>query len=83
MPLPNDPDHINHPDHYTVGGIEVIDVIEAKGLGYHLGNALKYLLRAGIKDPDKWQEDLEKCKWYIDRYVEFREKQEDDKTGMG
>ena len=36
-------DVINHPAHYTDGGIEVIDFIEAKGLGYHLGNALKYI----------------------------------------
>lgn len=70
-------DPVNHPDHYTAGGIEVIDIIETKGLGYHLGNALKYLLRMGIKDPDKWEEDLEKCKWYIDRYIEFRGGQKD------
>lgn len=66
-------DNVNHPDHYTCGGLEVIDVIEAKDLGYHLGNAVKYILRMGLKDPDKWAEDLEKAVWYIERYIQFRE----------
>lgn len=62
-------DVVNHPSHYTDGGIEVIDVIEAKGLGYHLGNAVKYILRAGKKDPEKTVEDLRKAVWYIERYI--------------
>ena len=49
-------DMVNHPSHYTDGSIEVIDFIEDKQLNYHRGNALKYLCRAGKKDPDK--EDL-------------------------
>ncbi len=65
-------DAVNRPDHYTAGGIEVIDIIEKKNLGYHLGNAVKYLLRAGVKDPDKWEEDLQKAVWYIERYILFR-----------
>lgn len=64
-------DAVNHPDHYTSGGLEVIDVIEKKGLGYHLGNAVKYILRAGVKDPDKWKEDLRKAIWYIERFIQF------------
>ena len=64
----NDP--VNHPSHYTDGKIEVIDFIEDKGLGFHFGNAVKYLSRAGKKDPVKTVEDLQKVMWYIQRYIE-------------
>ena len=60
---------VNHPDHYTDGGIETIDFIEAKKLPYHLGNAVKYISRAGKKDPEKTIEDLKKAVWYINRYI--------------
>lgn len=66
---PDDP--VEHPKHYTDGGIEVIDYIEAKGLGYHLGNAVKYISRAGKKDPAKTIEDLEKAVWYIQRRIKL------------
>jgi hypothetical protein len=62
-------DVVNHPDHYTDGGIETIDFIEAKNLPYHLGNAVKYISRAGKKDPEKTVEDLKKAVWYINRYI--------------
>ena len=62
-------DVVNHPDHYTDGGIETIDFIEAKKLPYHLGNAVKYISRAGKKDPEKTIEDLKKAVWYINRYI--------------
>ena len=69
----NDP--VNHPSHYTDGKIEVIDFIEDKKLGFHLGNAVKYIARAGKKDPAKTVEDLEKAIWYIKRYIEdYKEK---------
>ena len=57
-------DPVNHPSHYTDGKIEVIDFIEDKNLGFHLGNAVKYISRAGKKDPNKEIEDLEKAIWY-------------------
>ena len=60
-------DIVNHPPHYTVGGIEVIDFIEAKGLGYNLGNVVKYVSRAGSKD-DALQ-DLQKARWYLNREI--------------
>ena len=47
----NDP--VNHPSYYTDGKIEVIDYIKDKGLGFSLGNAVKYISRAGKKDPEK------------------------------
>lgn len=64
----NDP--VNHPTHYTDGKIEVIDFIEDKRLGFHLGNAVKYISRAGKKDPNKTIEDLEKADWYLRREIE-------------
>ena len=63
------PDLINHPPHYTSGGIETIDVIEAWGLGFALGNCVKYISRAGKKDPAKALEDLKKARWYLDREI--------------
>ena len=62
-------DNVNHPAHYTDGKIEVIDFIEDKKLGFHLGNAVKYIARAGKKDPTKEVEDLKKADWYINRRI--------------
>ena len=67
-------DPVNHPAHYTMGNIEVIDVIETYELKYHLGNAVKYILRAGKKDPSKTIEDLKKAQWYLNRYIEQQTK---------
>ena len=67
-------DMVNHPPHYKAGGIETIDFIEAKELGYHLGNAVKYISRAGIKTECP-VEDLRKAVWYINRYIELRSKE--------
>lgn len=66
-------DAVNHPSHYTDGGIETIDFIEAKKLPYHLGNAVKYISRAGKKDQNKTIEDLQKSVWYIERYIKVLE----------
>lgn len=66
-------DVVNHPEHYTDGGIETIDFIEAKKLPYHLGNAVKYISRAGKKDKEKIVEDLQKASWYISRYISLLE----------
>lgn len=61
-------DLINHPAHYkSAGGIEAIDVIESFGLGFHLGNVVKYVLRAGRKE--EIVKDLRKARWYLDRKV--------------
>lgn len=62
-------DPVNRPAHYTDGKIEVIEYIEDKKLGFCLGNAVKYISRAGKKDPAKEVEDLKKAKWYIDRRI--------------
>ena len=63
----NDP--VNHPAHYTYGKIEVIDYIEDKEFSYNLGNAIKYISRAGKKNPDTLIEDLNKAIWYIKREI--------------
>ena len=62
-------DPVNHPAHYTYGKIEVIDYIEDKGFGYNLGNAVKYISRAGKKNPDTLIEDLNKAIWCIKREI--------------
>jgi hypothetical protein len=60
-------DPVNHPAHYKYGGIETIDFIEAKELGYNLGNVVKYVTRADHKGNRK--EDLEKALWYLTREI--------------
>ena len=62
-------DNVNRPAHYRMGKIECINYIEDKNFGYHLGNAVKYITRAGHKDETKTIEDLEKAIWYIKRYI--------------
>ena len=73
MPVFKPADPVNRPTHYTHGGIEVIDFIEAKSLGYHLGNVVKYISRAGLKGTDKGREDLLKAQWYLNRAIEQNE----------
>lgn len=60
-------DMVNSPPHYTQGGIETIDFIEAKGLSYNLGNVVKYITRADHKG--NTVEDLMKARWYLDREI--------------
>lgn len=64
-------DVINHPSHYTDGKFETIEAIESWQLGYHLGNAVKYISRAGKKSKDTELEDLRKARWYIQRYLDY------------
>lgn len=70
-------DAVNHPKHYGQGTYEAIKVIEAADfpakLAFHLGNTLKYVLRAGKKDPNKLVEDLKKARWYLDRAIQRAE----------
>jgi hypothetical protein len=60
-------DPVNRPAHYTAGGIETIDFIEAKRLGYNLGNVVKYITRSGLKGSQL--EDLRKAQWYLSREI--------------
>jgi hypothetical protein len=58
-------DLVRHPKHYTShpSGIEAIEV--TRHMNFNLGNAMKYLWRAGLKDPSKTIEDLRKAEFYI------------------
>ncbi len=63
---------VDHPAHY--GGAdnvyETIKVVDAWGLDFALGNAVKYISRAGKKDPTKTIEDLEKARFYLNHAIE-------------
>lgn len=64
-------DNVSHPSHYADGwsnNSEVIDITEH--LSFCAGNVVKYVCRAGRKDPDKHVEDLEKARWYLNREIE-------------
>ena len=65
-------EYVNHPKHY--GGLEntyeVIKVIEALEMDFHLGNTFKYIARAGKKGSDKEIQDLEKALWYLQRKID-------------
>ena len=63
--------NVDHPKHYNVGAIEVIDVIEDWNLNFCLGNAIKYIARCAYKGHKK--EDLEKAIWYLKRELEKEE----------
>lgn len=65
---------VNHPSYYKRGGVEAIDAIEAWELGFHLGNVVKYIARAGRKTADSLQ-DLQKAAWYLDREIKRRERE--------
>lgn len=71
---------ITHPAHYTDGKIEVWDFIADKNLDYFLGNVIKYVCRAGKKDPDKRIEDLKKARAYIDKQIELWESESNVKV---
>lgn len=71
LELAEDSDNVSHPPHYADGwsnGAEVIDLTEH--LSFCAGNVVKYVCRAGRKDPGKHAEDLEKARWYLDREIE-------------
>lgn len=69
-PSLNNHDKINHPSHYTMGSIEVIDAIEDWKLGFHEGNVIKYVARAGRKSRETRLDDLRKAQWYLNRLIE-------------
>lgn len=65
-------DDVNHPKHYTShpSGVECIQVVEH--MGFNLGNAIKYIWRADLKNDAI--EDLRKAAWYVQREIEKRER---------
>ena len=74
-------DAVNHPSHYhSESGHEVLDVIHAWNLGFNTGNALKYIARAGHKDPSKQIQDLQKAIFYLNDEIDRLEKNNGRKT---
>lgn len=69
-------DVVNHPSHYTEGGVEPIDLIESQGLNFNRGNVVKYVVRAGRKKSKgktllvKELEDLKKARFYLQREID-------------
>ena len=59
---------VDHPSHYNEhpSGVECIDIVEH--MSFNLGNAVKYIWRAGLKGAER--EDLEKARWYLNRELE-------------
>lgn len=66
-------DDVNHPAHYNSGKIEVWDFIYDQGLGYALGNATKYITRAGKKAGNSKVKDLRKAIAFLEREIRFEE----------
>lgn len=74
----SDRDVVNHPQHYTSGKIEIIDVMEdqlspEEYKGYIKGQIIKYVTRERHKNG---VEDLRKAQWYLNRYIQYLEKGE-------
>lgn len=77
----NTSDNVNHPKHYTTGKYECIDVIEDWGLGYHLGNTIKYICRHDKKGTPL--EDIDKAIWYLKRYRESLTQETETSNSQG
>jgi hypothetical protein len=71
-------EQVNHPAHYNTGKFEVIEVLEDWKLNFHLGNVVKYIARAEHKGFEL--QDLRKAAWYLNRYIQLVEKNEDNKA---
>lgn len=61
---------VNHPPHYThhPSGVECITIVEH--FGFNVGNAIKYLWRAGLKPGSGRLDDLQKAQWYVAREIQ-------------
>jgi hypothetical protein len=66
---------VNHPNHYggETNTYEVIKIIEALEMDFHLGNTFKYIVRAGKKETDREIQDLKKALWYLERKIQLLE----------
>lgn len=70
------PEAVNHPDHYNEhpSGVECITIV--RHMNFNLGNVVKYVWRAGLKDKTPTIQDLKKAAWYLNDEIERREKEE-------
>ena len=72
-------DSVDHPSHYTAyKGVEIIDLTEQ--MNFNRGNAVKYIARAGLKNPATEVEDLRKAAWYINREIQRLEVADGSRT---
>lgn len=73
-----------NPDYYGSAGnpLEAIKIIQHYKLDFCLGNAVKYIIRAGKKNPEKYSEDLLKAQWYIKTKIEELEKEKLNLSNM-
>lgn len=71
-------DAVNNPKHYTShpSGVECIEITQH--YNFCLGNVIKYIWRAGLKDGNATLQDLEKARWYLDREISRRKEQENE-----
>jgi len=74
-------ENVNHPKHYNAhpSGVECIVVVEH--MTFNVGNAIKYLWRAGLKGSAPLVEDLKKARWYLDREIQRLEGKTDANPG--
>lgn len=69
------------PKHWTdMKDMSPVNIIEFHSLNFHLGNSIKYILRAGKKEGESILDDLRKARWYLDRQISNLEKEEGDKN---
>lgn len=68
--------NVSHPSHYNSGKFEVIEIIEDQKLSFHLGNAIKYICRAGKKNPGAFSRSSTKALRYLQRAVEWHNAKE-------
>lgn len=64
-------DPVERPAHYRKAKSQILEIIEAYNLGFHLGNAVKYICRAGHKDPKTYEQDLRKALFYLQRKLDL------------
>lgn len=75
-------DVVNHPSHYTqYKGLEVIEL--TRKMDFDLGNAVKYIARAGLKDPSTEIQDLEKAIWYVEDEIVWSDNPEPEYSVYG
>jgi Protein of unknwon function (DUF3310) len=72
MPTYKDGTPVDHPPHYnqSPSGVECIEIV--RHMNFNLGNAVKYIWRAGYKDDQPTIQDLEKAAWYLNDEIERR-----------
>lgn len=74
-PIIPENNNVIHPKYYNEGNIETWDYIQQQNLNFFLGNAVKYISRAGKKDPATYIEDLQKAINYLQKEIQIAQKE--------